>query len=74
MKKTLLRTTLVCAIICYAFTSKAFDIPPKGGNPGGGGGGDHHNAPFDGGASLLLAAGAVYGIKKAYNRRKQNNA
>jgi hypothetical protein len=71
MKKTLLRTTMVCAIICYAFTSKALDIPPKGGNPGGGG---HHDAPFDGGASLLLAAGAVYGIKKAYNRRKQENA
>lgn len=27
--------------------------------------------PFDGGLSLLLAAGVSYGLKKAYDKRKQ---
>ena len=48
--------------------ASALNIPPKTnpGNPG------HHGAPFDGGASLLIAAGVAYGIKKAYNKRKAN--
>jgi hypothetical protein len=29
------------------------------------------SAPLDGGLSLLLAGGICYGIKKAYNKRKQ---
>lgn len=29
------------------------------------------NVPIDGGLSLLLAAGAGYGIKKIYNKKKE---
>lgn len=28
--------------------------------------------PIDGGASLLVAAGVAYGLKKVYDKRKQN--
>ncbi len=38
--------------------------------PGGGGGGDA-GAPIDGGISLLVAAGASYGVKKLYKNRKE---
>lgn len=30
--------------------------------------------PIDGGVSLLVAAGIAYGAKKAYDKRKKNNA
>lgn len=30
--------------------------------------------PFDGGLSLLIAAGVSYGFKKAYDKRKRSNA
>lgn len=54
-----------CCFMCSAFVANAFSIPPKHlpSNPG------HHGAPFDGGISLLIAAGAAYGAKKAYNKR-----
>jgi len=28
--------------------------------------------PIDGGASILVAAGVAYGLKKVYDKRKQN--
>jgi len=37
--------------------------------PGGGGGA---GAPIDGGITLLLGAGASYGIKKLYNKKKKD--
>ena len=37
-------------------------------NPPGGGGG----APIDGGLSLLIGAGASYGIKKLYKKKEKN--
>jgi len=37
-------------------------------NPPGGGGG----APIDGGLSLLIGAGASYGIKKLYKKKAKN--
>lgn len=60
---------LVCLLSCSAMISYAVTIPPKG---GGGGQPGHTNAPFDGGASLLIAAGIAYGVKKAYNSRKKD--
>lgn len=30
------------------------------------------SVPIDGGASVLIAAGVAYGLKKAYDKRKQN--
>jgi hypothetical protein len=68
MKKIVLRTVLVCAITCSALVTKALGFPGSGEH---GGGGNHHDAPIDGGASLLIGAGVVYGIKKAYNSRKK---
>jgi hypothetical protein len=35
--------------------------------------GDDPDAPIDGGLSLLIAAGAAYGVKKYRNARKQKN-
>lgn len=53
---------LVMAMICIA---------PKAKAQGPGFGGDTTDTPIDGGASLLLVAGASYGIKKIYNKRKE---
>ncbi|MGN6568667.1 MAG: PID-CTERM protein-sorting domain-containing protein [Flavipsychrobacter sp.] len=53
---------LVVAMIC---------IIPKAKAQGPGFGGDTTDTPIDGGVSLLIAAGASYGIKKVYNKRKQ---
>ncbi|MBW7893207.1 MAG: hypothetical protein H3C48_19770 [Chitinophagaceae bacterium] len=36
-------------------------VPPEGSD----------EIPFDGGLSLLVAAGVAYGAKKAYDKRKQ---
>ena len=30
------------------------------------------NVPIDGGASILVAAGVAYGLKKIHDKRKQN--
>ncbi len=30
------------------------------------------SVPIDGGASVLIAAGVAFGLKKAYDKRKQN--
>lgn len=67
MRKMMIRTLLACCFMCTAAAANAFSIPPK--QPPGGPGGGHHGAPFDGGISLLIAAGAAYGAKKAYNKR-----
>ena len=34
---------------------------------------DTQDAPFDGGVSLLVAAGIAYGLKKAHDNKKQKN-
>lgn len=31
-----------------------------------------NEVPIDGGASVLIAAGVAYGLKKVYEKRKQN--
>lgn len=40
----------------------------------GGGGDAGTDVPFDGGVSLLVAAGIGYGIKKRYDAKKKNAA
>jgi hypothetical protein len=67
MKKITLKIVLVTVLTSCAMISNAFTPPPKPPKTPG-----HTNAPFDGGASLLIAAGVAYGIKKAYNRRKKD--
>jgi hypothetical protein len=73
MKKVIVSTLLVFSLICVSFMSYGFRHPPRPSGhhkpPGHNKPPGHHDAPFDGGASLLIAAGAAYGIKKAYNRR-----
>lgn len=50
----------------YNVSAQGDDDPD---NPGGGGDPD---LPIDGGASILIAAGVAYGIKKVYDKRKQH--
>ena len=66
MRKITVRILLAGALTCSALMANALSIPPKPVPPKPG----HHGAPFDGGISLLIAAGAAYGAKKAYNKRK----
>jgi hypothetical protein len=47
---------------------------PGGGNDPGDGGPLGGAVPVDGGLALLLAAGAGYGAKKAYDYRKSQKA
>jgi len=68
MKKMVIATLLTISLGCLSFYSFALRPPPRG--PGKGTPPGKQNAPFDGGASLLIAAGAAYGAKKAYDRRK----
>ncbi len=47
----------------------------QGGQPPGGPDGDDtldNPIPFDGGVSLLVAAGIAYGLKKAHEKKKAN--
>ncbi|MCC6180926.1 MAG: hypothetical protein IT237_03730 [Bacteroidia bacterium] len=61
-------------IVCC--TTIIFSMPPQ---PPGGGPGGHPDCwpppcvPIDGGISLLIAAGAIYGGKKLYDARKEKN-
>lgn len=60
-----MKILLACCLTCSAVIANGFSFPPKPkhSKPG------HYGAPFDGGISLLIAAGVGYGVKKAYNRR-----
>ena len=61
MKKTLLKyriVILVCCICLPTFTYAQPDPP-------------NDAAPIDGGLSLLLAAGAAYGVKKYRDSKKK---
>lgn len=62
---------IVLAFICLPFLASA---QPGGGgrdpDPGNGG----TAAPFDGGISMLIAAGIGYASKKAYDKRKAKMA
>lgn len=79
------RTFLSLAFVTVA--SLVF-AAPSGGGPGGGNGGGAPNGsgppaagggcwpppciPIDGGISLLIAAGAVYGGRKLYQKHKES--
>jgi hypothetical protein len=66
MRKIQMRIMLAGCFTCCALIANGFSVPPKPVKPPIGG---NHGAPFDGGASLLVAAGVAYGVKKAYNKR-----
>jgi len=63
VRTTVLYTGLVIAAICVA---------PRANAQGPGFGGDTQDTPIDGGVSLLIAAGAMYGVKKIRDARKKD--
>jgi hypothetical protein len=68
---------LAIAVLGLITLSKADDPGDPGDILGGGGSGiiaQAENVPIDGGASILLAAGASYGYRKLRNRKKAKKA
>jgi hypothetical protein len=65
IQKTFQILTLAGLLVLFANTYVKAQIGGPGGDPEGGG------APIDGGISLLVAAGVGYGIKKVYNKRRE---
>ena len=65
MKKQLVQSAVLlgCMLLTATFI---YSRPP------GGGGGAGAGAPIDGGLSLLIGAGASYGIKKLYKKKEKN--
>ena len=65
--KTLLTIlAILCVVLCLPSLLHAQGMP---GDPGG-----DPDVPIDGGLSLLLAAGAGYGLKKVNDMRKKSKA
>lgn len=62
MKKRDIYITLIM-IICMALPMITLAQAPD----------DPNDVPIDGGLSLLVAAGAAYGVKKYREHRKKNN-
>jgi len=59
-----------CLLAAGAFVQHAAGQVPGGGGPQpGGAGSGGTGVPIDGGASLLLASGAAYGLKRLRQRR-----
>lgn len=57
-------TSLMMLIVMLAIPVLTMAQGDPGGDP---------DAPIDGGLSVLLAAGAAYGVKKYRNHKKKNN-
>ena len=68
-KKLLQKATLLTAVIIGISVANA----NAQGAPGNGGA-VPANVPIDGGASLLLAGGVAYGVKKIRDNRKKKKA
>ncbi|WP_425489802.1 PID-CTERM protein-sorting domain-containing protein [Hymenobacter citatus] len=70
VRHTGLRAALLLLLVCAALG--AYAQGPGSGGPGSGGPspGGPTQAPIDGGASLLLAAGAAYGVRRLAGRRR----
>lgn len=68
-----LRLILIMGMITLPAFLMAQPRPDTLTDPGGGGGappGDTNDVPFDGGVSLLVAAGVAYGLKKVHEKKK----
>jgi hypothetical protein len=78
MNRIYLKIGKISALIfVLAFDFIAFTQPPGGAPPGGGTGTDPpcwdpECIPIDGGIGFLIAAGAVLGVKKIRDHRKQS--
>lgn len=72
MKKQL-RYLLMLVFVVFGTVVYSQGDPPEdpGGNPGGNPPVDGTDVPIDGGAVLLLAAGAAYGAKKLRDKKKK---
>jgi hypothetical protein len=73
-----LHTRILTCIFLMVLSLSAFSdcgtLPPCVGDPGevpGGNCCDDVTVPFDGGVSLLLAAGLGIGVRSAYKKRKK---
>jgi hypothetical protein len=68
-KRALSLVAVACLLSITAVNAQELEGP---GGPGDGGDlGGETGVPFDGGVSLLVAAGIVYGAKKAYDAKKK---
>ncbi|MFZ4740319.1 MAG: PID-CTERM protein-sorting domain-containing protein [Bacteroidales bacterium] len=70
-----MKKIIITALIAFSSVGLfAQPIPPPGGGaPGTGHGlGGNQGAPIDGGLSILMLLGAVYGAKKVYSLKKQS--
>ncbi|WP_299823035.1 PID-CTERM protein-sorting domain-containing protein [uncultured Pontibacter sp.] len=84
MKMFILKSVLFLGVVAITATTdtvaqgRSNDAPGRsGGAPGNSGNAPGHNkpsgVPIDGGASILLAAGAAYGLKKMRDYRNSKN-
>ena len=67
MKKHTIISALSGAVVCVLLLATAAAAPPGSGGPSGPSG--PTAVPLDGGASLLLAGGIGYGLKRLRDRR-----
>jgi len=68
MKKLILTALII--ISSTGLFAQPVPPPSGGGNGGHGLNGNQQGAPLDGGLSILMLIGAVYGAKKAYGFKK----
>ena len=69
MKKHSLIVALCGTLCCVLLTAIAALAQPGSGGPSPGTPANPNAVPIDGGISLLLAAGGVYGLKRLRQRR-----
>jgi hypothetical protein len=67
MKKSLLTSVFVLGFVCFTQVVLAASFPPPPPPPPA-------PTPIDGGIALLVVGGISYVSKKAYDKRKNNNA
>ena len=68
--RLVLNAAILALVLCAQVTLAQPPPPDDPNNVGGGTGGS--GVPIDGGLSILLAAGAGLGLKKAWDARKSN--
>jgi hypothetical protein len=61
---------LKLALVIGAITVPVFVMAQPGGTGGGNPGDPVEDVPFDGGVTLLVAAGVAYGLKKVHEKKK----
>lgn len=72
MKPSFLNHSLAILALVVAFSGTLLAQPGSGGPAPGTPPVNPTDVPLDGGASLLLAGGVAYGLKRLRNRRKKS--